>query len=109
MFPSLLCEVSDPPIGDDDPLCEQQGALRKQISPVTTELAAGRNDAMAGHRRIARGAHDVTDGAMGARATGGGGDITISGHAAVRNAADDMSGLALAKSELRTIGRLEDW
>ena len=46
-------EVSDPPTGDDDPLSEQQGALRKQVSPVTAELAAGRNDAMAGHRRIA--------------------------------------------------------
>ena len=96
-LPSQIGEVPDPPIGDDDPLCEQQGALRKQVSPVTTELAAGRNDAMAGHRRIARGAHDVADGAMRARAAGGGRDVAIGGHAPVRNTPHDA---AYARGEI---------
>ena len=91
IFPSLLCEVSDPSTRDDDPLGEQQGALGKQIAPVTAELAAGRNDAMAGDGRVARRAHDVADGAMRARPAGCRRDVAIGRDAPMGNTSDDAA------------------
>ena len=46
---------------------------------------------MAGDGRVARGAHDVADGAMGARTAGGSGYVAVSGDTPVRNASDDRA------------------
>jgi hypothetical protein len=91
IFPAFPREVSNASPRHQNPLCKQQGALGKQISPVTAQLAPGRNDAMARYGRIAGRAHDVADRAMGARAPGGGRDVTIGRDPPMRYASNDMA------------------
>jgi hypothetical protein len=118
--PAPIGEVPYASIGNDDALCKQQGALGKQVAPVAAQLAAGRNDTMAGDRRVACCAHDVADGAMRARAARCGGNVAVGRDLSAWDATNDG---ADSRSEIRRsrhwqaresshhwqIGRLADW
>ncbi len=86
MSPAPLCKVPNPSIADDDPFGQQQSAFGKQIPTVAAKPAAGGDDAMAGYRRIARGAHDVADRPMGARPSCGGRHVAVGRDPSVGNA-----------------------
>ena len=105
IFPALLCEVPDPSTVHNDPFSEQRARLANKSRPYPPNLPPAEMTRWQGTDESLRRAHDVADGAMGARTAGGGCNVTVGRDPPMRNAADDG---ADAGSKISTFAPLVD-
>ena len=73
----------------DDALGAEQSPFEGNVSSVPAQLSTGGDDAVARDSWLVALAHDVADCSPGTRLTRAGSDVSVSGDASGRNAADD--------------------
>ena len=88
-MPSQSFKAANTSHPDLHAFCAQQFAFDLQISAVSTQRPASGNHAMTWNRGVGTVAHDVADGARGARFARKRGDIAVRGDAAGRNTSHD--------------------